>query len=51
MRDIQVAKTGLQAQFDVENRAIMLLNHRDYETFPLATRPSIASALEALMRR
>lgn len=48
MRDIQVAKTGLQAQFDVENRAIMLLNHRDYETFPLATRPSIASALEAL---
>ncbi|MEP5980175.1 MAG: C13 family peptidase, partial [Marinobacter alexandrii] len=48
MRDIQVAKTGLQAQFDVENRAIMLLNHRDYETFPLATRPSIASALAAL---
>jgi len=29
MRDIQVAKTGLQAQFDVENRAIMLLNHRE----------------------
>lgn len=48
MRDIQVAKTGLQAQFDVEKRAIMLLNHRDYETFPLATRPSIASALQAL---
>ncbi|AZT84857.1 hypothetical protein EHN06_15575 [Marinobacter sp. NP-4(2019)] len=48
MRDIQVARTGLQAQFDVENRAIMLLNHRDYEIFPLATRPSIATALEAL---
>jgi hypothetical protein len=48
MRDIQVAKTGLQAQFDVKKRAIMLLNHRDYETFPLATRPSIAAALEAL---
>ncbi len=47
-RDIQVARTGLQAQFDVENRAIMLLNHRDYETFPLATRPSIATALQAL---
>ncbi|WP_373187770.1 C13 family peptidase [Halopseudomonas sp.] len=48
MRDIQVAKAGLQAQFDVENRAIMLLNHRDYETYPLATRPSIATALQAL---
>lgn len=48
MRDIQVAKAGLQAQFDVENRAIMLLNHRDYETYPLASRPSIATALEAL---
>lgn len=47
-RDIQVARAGLQAQFDVENRAIMLLNHRDYETFPLATRPSIATALKAL---
>lgn len=48
MRDIQVARAGLQARFDVEKRAIMLLNHRDYETFPLATRPSIATALEAL---
>lgn len=48
MRDIQVARTGLQAQFDVEQRAIMLLNHRDYETLPLATRPSIATALQAL---
>jgi len=47
-RDIQVARTGLQAQFDVEQRAIMLLNHRDYETLPLATRPSIATALQAL---
>ena len=48
MRDIQVARTGLQSQFDVENRAIMLLNHRDYDIFPLATRTSVASALEAL---
>jgi len=48
MRDIQVAKAGLQTQFDLENRAIMLLNHRDYETYPLASRPSIATALEAL---
>ena len=48
MRDIQVARTGLQEQFDVENRAIMLLNHRDYDTHPLATRPSIAEALKAL---
>ena len=48
MRDIQVARTALQAKFDVENRAVMLLNHRDYDTFPLATRPSIATALEAL---
>ncbi len=48
MRDIQVARTGLQSQFDVEQRAIMLLNHRDYETLPLATRPSIATALQAL---
>lgn len=47
-RDIEVARTGLQALFDVEKRAIMLLNHRDYETFPLATRPSIATALQAL---
>jgi hypothetical protein len=48
MRDIQVAKAGLQKQFDVENRAIMLLNHRDYQTYPLAIRPSIAAALKAL---
>ncbi|MFL1454266.1 C13 family peptidase [Marinobacter sp. GN3S48] len=48
MRDIEVARTGLQAQFDVDKRAIMLLNHRDYETLPLATRPSIATALKAL---
>lgn len=48
MRDIQVARTGVQARFDVENRGIMLLNHRDYETLPLATRPSISAALQAL---
>ncbi len=48
MRDIEVARAGLQTQFDLENRAIMLLNHRDYETLPLATRPSIATALKAL---
>ncbi len=48
MRDIQVARAGLQAQFDVGQHAIMLLNHRDYETLPLATRPSIATALQAL---
>ncbi|MBL4834927.1 MAG: caspase family protein [Pseudomonas sp.] len=48
LRDIQVARTGVQAQFDIENRAIMLLNHRDYETYPLATRPSIEAALGAL---
>jgi hypothetical protein len=48
LRDIQVAKAGLQAHFDVENRSIMLLNHRDYETYPLATRPSIRDALKAL---
>lgn len=47
-RDIQVARAGLQAKFDIENRAIMLLNDREYETFPLATRPSIAKALVAL---
>lgn len=51
MRDIQVARNSLQARFDVENRAIMLLNHRDYETYPLATRPSIKTALEALDRK
>ncbi|MGP4846039.1 C13 family peptidase [Marinobacter sp. 1Y8] len=51
MRDIQVARTGLQAQFDVEQRAIMLLNHRDYDTLPLAARPSIATALKALDER
>ncbi|MDF0750953.1 caspase family protein [Marinobacter sp. 71-i] len=50
-RDIQVAKAGLQAQFDVEKRSIMLLNHRDYETFPLASRPSIETALKALDAR
>jgi hypothetical protein len=48
MRDIEVARAGLQARVDVENRSIMLLNHRDYETLPLATRPSIATALKAL---
>lgn len=48
MRDIEVARAGLQTQFDLERRAIMLLNHRDYETLPLATRPSIATALKAL---
>ncbi|WP_166255004.1 C13 family peptidase [Marinobacter salicampi] len=48
MRDIQVARTGLQARFDIEDRDILLLNHRDYETLPLATRPSIAAALKAL---
>lgn len=48
MRDIQVARAGLQEQFDVEHRAIMLLNHRDYQTLPLATRPSIVTALKAL---
>ncbi|GGC84306.1 C13 family peptidase [Halopseudomonas salina] len=51
MRDIQVARAGLQEQFDVTNRAIMLLNHRDYATYPLATRPSIATALQALDER
>ena len=51
MRDIQVAKAGLQAQFDIENRTIALLNHRDYESLPLATRPSLATALEALDQR
>ncbi|MDX1457337.1 MAG: C13 family peptidase [Marinobacter sp.] len=50
-RDIQVAKSGLQEHFDVEHRAIMLLNHRDYETYPLATRRSIAKALQALDRQ
>lgn len=48
MRDIQVARTGLQTLFDVEDRSVMLLNHRDYESYPLATRPSIAAALKAL---
>lgn len=51
MRDIEVARAGLQARFDVENRAIMLLNHRDYKTYPLATGPSIAAALKALDQR
>ncbi|SFR62642.1 Uncharacterized conserved protein [Marinobacter daqiaonensis] len=51
MRDIEVARTGLQKLFDVESRAIMLLNHRDYETLPLASRPSIARAIEALGQR
>lgn len=48
MRDIEVARNGVQTLFDTENRAVMLLNHRDYESLPLATRPSIATALEAL---
>lgn len=48
MRDIEVAREGVQTLFDTENRAVMLLNHRDYESLPLATRPSIATALEAL---
>lgn len=48
MRDIEVARKGLQSQFDVSERAIMLLNHRDYEALPLATRSSIETALEAL---
>lgn len=48
MRDIQVAKLGLSEHFEVENRSIMLLNHRDYEAYPLATRPSMAKALNAL---
>ncbi len=48
MRDIQVAKDGLQQRFDVSNRSIMLLNHRDYETLPLATRPAIERSLTAL---
>ncbi|MFN3580728.1 MAG: C13 family peptidase [Pseudomonas sp.] len=48
MRDIEVARSGLQSQFDLDGRSIMLLNHRDYETYPLATRPSIEAALKAL---
>ncbi|TGN40659.1 hypothetical protein E5Q11_10455 [Marinobacter confluentis] len=48
MRDIKVARNGVQTLFDVDSRAIMLLNHRDYETFPLATRPSVSTALKAL---
>lgn len=48
MRDINVARGGLQTHFDIGDRAIMLLNHRDYESLPLATRPSIAAALKAL---
>lgn len=51
LRDIQVARRGLEAQFDVEHRSIMLLNHRDYDTYPLATRPSISKALAALDTR
>jgi len=51
MRDIAVARAGLQAQMDVEGRLVKLLNHRDYERFPLATRPSIAQALDALDER
>lgn len=50
-RDIQVAQAGLQEHFDIEHRSIMLLNDRDYETYPLATRPSIAQALKALDQR
>jgi hypothetical protein len=51
MRDIAVARNGLQAQFDLDNRLIELLNHRDYERLPLATRPSLARALNALDER
>lgn len=51
MRDIEVARAGVQGQFDLVNRSIMLLNHRDYEHLPLATRPSIAKALQALDER
>ncbi|MDI9244263.1 C13 family peptidase [Marinobacter sp. CHS3-4] len=50
-RDIQVARRGLQQAFDIQNRAITLLNHRDYDSFPLATRPSINTALKALDQR
>ena len=48
MRDIEVARAGLAAQVDLDNRAIRLLNHRDYETLPLATPTAMRLALRAL---
>lgn len=50
-RDIRVARDGLQRRFGVENRTVLLLNDRRYPSLPLATRPSIAAALEAMDAR
>lgn len=50
-RDISIARSGVGSLFDIDNRSLMLLNHRDYEKHPLATRPSIRRALEALDQR
>ena len=48
MRDIEVARAGLASQVDLDNRAILLLNHRDYERLPLATPTAMQMALQSL---
>lgn len=50
-RDIRMAREAVTRQTGQPDRVLMLLNDRDYETLPLATRPNIAQALRALAQR
>lgn len=47
-RDLHVAHDTLNNAFDIEQRAVRLLNDRDYEQFPLATPRAIGQALNRL---
>jgi hypothetical protein len=47
-RDLDVAYTTLDTAFGLRDRSLRLLNDREYQQFPLATRPSIKEALQRL---
>lgn len=50
-RDIGIAREAVTAQTGQSGHSLMLLNDRDYQQWPLATRPNVAHALRALAQR